>query len=445
MVKAFGKKESKRMTCHKKYKIRKKVREHNKKLAKTLKTTVNKKKKRGDGHIPNLAPFKEDLLLEAVQQTEAKKDLKLKNKSKLPLVVIDKKQDGPKKLSPSTVSYQLTIAQCNALLWIIDIRSAKECFCDNILSEILNQNKTVIFILNKIDLVPQSVVHCWYSFYSKKAPTFVFKSTQILLSDCEQIIPAVKQKLSRFGGARPLLSSLKSSFSQETSIGVIGTPKVGKSSVISSILKCCGRTTAKNANLTKLNDNIKLATIPGVINTEYKGMLSVLQNINSYMNQPSEVLTAMLQFISKEDAMYQFTLPDYVHPEGFLDALAIRYNLVHNKEPDHEAVGRLILKQLRDQKLKFYVEGEVISPDVEIPADVWQDVSKFIYTGDALKINSSEINIVLKKKEKKKKSNDMDVDEDEIEDDDDLEEDENESSVDECSDIDDDLSNEEIN
>ena len=50
----------------------------------------------------------------------------------------------------------------------------------------------------------------------------------------------------------------------ETSIGVIGTPKVGKSSVISSILKCCGRTTAKNANLTKLNDNIKLATIPGL-------------------------------------------------------------------------------------------------------------------------------------------------------------------------------------
>ena len=68
-----------------------------------------------------------------------------------------------------------------------------------------------------------------------------------------------------------------------------------------------------------------------------------------------------------------------------------RYNLVHNKEPDHEAVSRLILKQLRDQKLKFYVEGEVISPDVEIPADVWQDVSKFIYTGDALKINSSEV------------------------------------------------------
>lgn len=74
--------------------------------------------------------------------------------------------------------------------------------------------------------------------------------------------------------------------------------------------------------ITKLSNNVPLA---GVINTEYKGMLSVLQNINSYMNQPSEVLTAMLQFISKEDAMYQFTLPDYVHPEGFLDALAIRY------------------------------------------------------------------------------------------------------------------------
>ena len=53
MVKAFNKKESKRMTCHKKYKIRKKVREHNKKLAKTLKNSI-KKKKKIDGNIPKL-------------------------------------------------------------------------------------------------------------------------------------------------------------------------------------------------------------------------------------------------------------------------------------------------------------------------------------------------------------------------------------------------------
>jgi len=58
---SFMKKTSKRQTCHKKYKIRKKVREHNKKLAKALKNPSKKKKE--SGAVPNMAPFKEELLL----------------------------------------------------------------------------------------------------------------------------------------------------------------------------------------------------------------------------------------------------------------------------------------------------------------------------------------------------------------------------------------------
>ena len=161
MVKAFNKKESKRMTCHKKYKIRKKVREHNKKLAKTLKTAVTKKKKKGDGHVPNMAPFKEELLLEAVAQIDMKKEEKLKNKKKYPLVVTKPEKSEISKISSSTVSYQLTVSQCDVLLWVIDVRSGYECFCDEMFSEILKNDKTVIFVLNKIDLVPLAVLNRW--------------------------------------------------------------------------------------------------------------------------------------------------------------------------------------------------------------------------------------------------------------------------------------------
>ena len=49
----------------------------------------------------------------------------------------------------------------------------------------------------------------------------------------------------------------------ETKVGVIGGPKVGKSCVISTVLKFCGRTKAKKTTQTKLGDNLKLVTVPG--------------------------------------------------------------------------------------------------------------------------------------------------------------------------------------
>ena len=161
MVKAFNKKESKRMTCHKKYKIRKKVREHNKKLAKTLKNSI-KKKKKIDGNIPNLAPFKEELLLEAVNQHEVKNEQKKLKKKNPPMVVTKPKAETPQAISSKSVSAHVTMSQCDVLIWVIDIRSPAECFCEKTFSELSDANKSIVFVLNKVDLVPKSVANQWF-------------------------------------------------------------------------------------------------------------------------------------------------------------------------------------------------------------------------------------------------------------------------------------------
>jgi len=410
MVKAFNKKESKRMTCHKKYKIRKKVREHNKKLAKTLKNSI-KKKRKIDGSIPNLAPFKEELLLEAVNQNEMRNDEKKMKKKKPQMVVTKPKAQMPQAISSKSVSAHVIMSQCDVLIWVIDIRSPAECFCIDTFSELSNANKSIVFVLNKVDLVPYSVANQWYSVYSSKAPTFVLKSTEIILTECEQIISALKTTLARFGGAKPLLSHLKQISPQDKKVGVIGGPQVGKSSVVSTILKQCGRTKAKKTNETKLSENLKLSTVPGLLKMEYKGILNVLHNLHQFMNYPTEVVSALSRCISKQDAMFHFTLPDYHHPEGLPDALAIRYNLYHQKEPDHEAVGRLVLKQFRDKKLKFYVACKDAAGGEGIPEEQLDDVRRLLFDGDALKLNSSELNIVITKKEKPKRGNDMEIDE----------------------------------
>ena len=69
----------------------------------------------------------------------------------------------------------------------------------------------------------------------------------------------------------------------------------------------------------------------------------------------------------------------------------VRYNLYAQKLPDHEAVGRLLLKQLRDKKLKFYVACETSTEGEGIPQSQIDDVHRLLFDGDALRLNSSEV------------------------------------------------------
>uniref|UniRef100_A0A8C4TE69 Guanine nucleotide-binding protein-like 3 N-terminal domain-containing protein n=1 Tax=Erpetoichthys calabaricus TaxID=27687 RepID=A0A8C4TE69_ERPCA len=61
------KKASKRLSCAKRYKIQRKVREHHRKLRKEAKKRGFRKSKKDPG-VPNSAPFKEEILREAEQR-----------------------------------------------------------------------------------------------------------------------------------------------------------------------------------------------------------------------------------------------------------------------------------------------------------------------------------------------------------------------------------------
>ena len=76
------------------------------------------------------------------------------------------------------------------------------------------------------------------------------------------------------------------------------------------------------------NSYLIVSKTAGLIKMEYKGLLNVLNNIHQYMNHPTEVLTALAHCITKQDAMFHFTLPNYKHPEGLPDALAVRLALL---------------------------------------------------------------------------------------------------------------------
>ena len=72
--------------------------------------------------------------------------------------------------------------------------------------------------------------------------------------------------------------------------------------------------------------------LPGLLKMEYKGILNVIHNLHQFMNYPTEVLSALTRCISKQDAMFHFTLPDYQHPEGLPDALAVRFVIIYSNQ-----------------------------------------------------------------------------------------------------------------
>jgi len=80
MSKAKLHKSSKRMSCRKKYKIIKKVAEHKRKVRKEEKANANKKFKPKDPGIPNLYPFKEQLLKQIEEKKQKDEELKQQNK-----------------------------------------------------------------------------------------------------------------------------------------------------------------------------------------------------------------------------------------------------------------------------------------------------------------------------------------------------------------------------
>lgn len=404
MVNAFKNKTSKRMTCHKKYKIRKKVREHNKKLAKNLKNTFGQKKKQS-GAVPNMAPFKEELLLEAVKQKQQKDEDKLiKKKTKTPKIITPKPKptetNAPvRAVGAQALSAEAVIAKSDILLYVVDIRSVGECRDLDLEAKLKESEKPFIFILNRIDGVTPAVVKKWYSYLSTISHTHIMKSTQVLLSDCEQILPTLKQIVARFFGGKQLVAELRSRFSKtaenEARIGVIGAKGVGKSSVISTILKSCGRTKAKQSSETKLGDKMKLITTPGLIqDAPQNGILGMLLDITRYMNVAPTVVINLSQFFTPEQAMVYFSLSEYKQQDQLLTMLANRYNMMYNKEPDEQAVCRFILKQLRDGKIKFCVQAPQ-AVQLEIPEELKSGLEQYTFSGDMLHLSGTDLSLEL--------------------------------------------------
>ncbi len=158
------------------------------------------------------------------------------------------------------------IKMSDVLLEILDSRFPNECRLKNIENEIINRNKKLILVLNKIDLVDKDFLGSIYEKFVKEHPT---------------VYISVKTR----HGSRKLRETIKKVADinkEKIYIGVFGFPNTGKSSIINILVGARKARTSpepgftKGIQLIKLSKKFYLIDSPGVYYPKNKYLLAIL-------------------------------------------------------------------------------------------------------------------------------------------------------------------------
>ena len=226
-----------------------------------------------------------------------------------------------------------------------------------------NVLRQLVFVLNKCDLVPNWATARWVAHLSKSYPTLAFHASVTNAFGKGALIELLRQ----FGKLH--------ADKQQISVGFIGYPNVGKSSVINTLRaeKVCK--TAPIPGETKvwqyvtLMRKIYLIDCPGVVynsNTDSEADM-VLKGIVRVekLETPEDYIGELLSRTKKEyvERTYGIPVGDATDHIQFLERLAIKLGRLHKKaEADVRTVALMVLHDWQMGKLPYFSRPPV-SPD----------------------------------------------------------------------------------
>ncbi|XP_010983523.1 guanine nucleotide-binding protein-like 3 [Camelus dromedarius] len=392
------KKASKRMTCHKRYKIQKKVREHHRKLRKEAKKR-GRKKPRKDPGVPNSAPFKEALLREAELRKQRLEELKQQQKLdrqkeqdkkrklgtnpgvELSNEELVKEEFGQSKAKKAKSSKQnpkklycqelkKVIEASDVVLEVLDARDPLGCRCPQVEAAIVEGGqKKLVLVLNKSDLVPKDNLENWLIYLKKELPTVVFKASTKLKDKGKRI--KVGKKAAPFKsevcvgkeGLWKLLRGFQETYGKAIHVGVIGFPNVGKSSIINSLKQERICHVGVSMGLTRcmqvipLDKQITIIDSPSFIVSPLNSApaLALRSPASIEVVKPVEAASAILSHADSRQVVLKFTVPDFKNSLEFFTSFAQRRGL-HQKggSPNVEAAAKLLWSEWTGATLGYY-------------------------------------------------------------------------------------------
>jgi nuclear GTP-binding protein len=255
----------------------------------------------------------------------------------------------------------------DVLIQVLDARDPIGTRCAHLeahLKERTQRHRHMVLILNKCDLVPAWVTKRWLHALSREYPTVAFHASMTHPFGKGALLSLLRQ-FQRLHADKPNIS-----------VGFIGYPNVGKSSVINTLRtkKVCtvapvpGETKVwQYVNLTK---KIFLIDCPGVVysgagDTDTDAVLKGVVRVAN-LDDPTEHVAEVLNRVKPEYLRRAYRVQTWEDSHDFLSQLArITGKLLRGGEPDCATAAKALLLDWQRGRIPFFKSPPPLPPRAE--------------------------------------------------------------------------------
>eukprot|EP00656_Telonema_subtile_P001674 TRINITY_DN1072_c0_g1_i5.p1 TRINITY_DN1072_c0_g1~~TRINITY_DN1072_c0_g1_i5.p1 ORF type:complete len:506 (-),score=123.67 TRINITY_DN1072_c0_g1_i5:133-1650(-) len=246
------------------------------------------------------------------------------------------------------------IDSSDVVVQVLDARDPMGTRCPHVERQMRksSRHKHLVFVLNKVDLVPTWVARRWIQVLSTEYPTLAFHASLSNPFGKGELINLLRQ-----------FSKLHSD-KKNISVGFIGYPNVGKSSVINAIRSKKVCKTAPVPGETKiwqyitLMRRVFLIDCPGVVypsgDDETDIILKGVVRIEN-LKDPEHHIQRVLDRVKREHVIKTYGISDWDDAEDFLTQLAQKSGrLLKKSEPDLPTCAKVVLHDWQGGRLPYH-------------------------------------------------------------------------------------------
>ncbi|KAI9895114.1 hypothetical protein PsorP6_018766 [Peronosclerospora sorghi] len=243
----------------------------------------------------------------------------------------------------------------DVVIQVLDARNVPGTRCEHVEKHLRKNasHKHLIFVINKCDLVPNWVTKRWVQTLSKTTPTLAFHASMSNPFGKGALINLLRQ-----------FAKLHQE-KKQISVGLIGYPNVGKSSVINALRKKKVCKVAPIPGETKvwqyitLMRRIFLIDCPGIVyDTGDDEIETVLKGVvrAERLPQPTDFILAILERVKKEFIVKVYGITEWHDEWDFLEKLANKCGkLLPKGEPDYNNVAVQMINDYQRGKLPWFI------------------------------------------------------------------------------------------